>query len=112
MHAHDVAHGDLYAHNTLHATTRAGIQAKLGDLGAAFAYDRAVYGATLERIEVRRPSSLPHCEITRKGFARFAAASRMVPAPWARSAEGAGVVKWGGAAGARCGPWAACWRTC
>ena len=96
MHAHDVAHGDLYAHNTLHATTRAGIQAKLGDLGAAFAYDRAVYGATLERIEVRRPSSLPHCEITRKGFARFAAASRMVPAPWARSAEGAGVVKWGG----------------
>jgi len=59
MHAHNVMHGDLYAHNTLYATNRGGVRAKLGDFGAAFSYDRAVYGAALERIEVRRPSQLP-----------------------------------------------------
>lgn len=48
LHEHGLMHGDLYAHNVLWKTNG---QCLLGDLGAAWFYDRP--NAFLERVEVR-----------------------------------------------------------
>lgn len=51
LHRRGILHGDLYAHNILHAGAG---EALLGDFGAASMYDaRGATGAALQRIEVR-----------------------------------------------------------
>jgi hypothetical protein len=49
LHAHGVAHGDLYAHNILFCDDG---HALLGDFGAASLYDSRSYVASVQRLEV------------------------------------------------------------